>query len=792
MMNAAFRALGRAVVALVAVVVAHAAYAAGPRDPRPLRVPAVLPDVVTLPSPADVRLTGYLGNRVTANEKKRLLAVDENAILAGFRHRPGEQAWIGEHVGKFLHAATLAWANTGDPALKTKLDRVARELIKTQEPSGYLGTYTPDKRWGLYPGADWDAWVHKYDLIGLLTYHQYTGDEAALAACRKIGDLLVRTFGAPEPGKKSIVSAGTHQGMAATSVLEPMVLLYRTTGDKRYLDFAQDIVRAYDEPNGPKIVRTLLATGRVDKTANGKAYEMLSNLVGLCELARATSNKTYLQAAQNGWSDVVKNQLYLTGTASHFEHFHAPGDLPNAMSANVGETCVTVTWIQLNVQLLRLTGEAKYADEIERSAYNHLAAAQRPDGAEWCYYTSLDGTKPYSSDINCCVSSGPRAMAMLPSLAFFTRNDAGTQTPVVSLFEAGRATLSVNGRPVTLTQQTDFPRSGRSTLTLSLDRPATFALQVRAPEWGERMDVKVVGPQGFAVTTERGWATIAPRQWKNGDRVTLDINLNAHLVNGAGANANRAALIFGPLVLAYDVRRNPGLPAAAPGALALTRDADVDLRLNEQTNAAPLTFAGRVRAGRGAAAKTQVATFVPFAEAGADGGRYQVWLRAPGASLAANASLLADARESRSRPGNVEGAITDGDPGTYVVTFDNKPAREDWFAVTLGAPVVVRRVTFAHGHAFHDGGWFDAAGGGKPRVQVRRAPGGAWEPAGVLADYPDTTVTDAKGLKDGQTFTLRLAAPQSVVAVRVVGKPATGDAPAQAFASCGEIEAFAD
>ena len=97
-------------------------------------------------------------------------------MLAGYRKRPGNHPWIGEHVGKWLHAATLAWAYTGDAALRAKLDRVAAELIACQEPDGYLGTYLPEKRFGRYEGADWDVWSHKYNLIGLLTYYQYTGN----------------------------------------------------------------------------------------------------------------------------------------------------------------------------------------------------------------------------------------------------------------------------------------------------------------------------------------------------------------------------------------------------------------------------------------------------------------------------------------------------------------------------------------------------------------------------------------------------------------------------------------
>jgi len=299
------------------------------------RAPAQMSDVAEMLSPSEVRLTGYLSARVANNAKNRLLAVAEEPMLEGFRHRPGKQAWIGEHVGKWLHAATLAWAYTGDAALREKMDRVVTELLKCQEADGYLGTYTPDKRFGLYPGADWDVWVHKYNLIGLLTYYQYTGNAAALEASRKIGDLLLATFGA---GKKSIIAAGTHVGMAATSVLEPMVLLYRLTGEERYLHFARYLVSAWDEPNGPKIIRTLTTEKRVDKTANGKAYEMMSNLVGLCELTRATGERRYLAPVINAWEDIVAHHLYLTGTASQGEHFHAPHDLPNQPSANVGET----------------------------------------------------------------------------------------------------------------------------------------------------------------------------------------------------------------------------------------------------------------------------------------------------------------------------------------------------------------------------------------------------------------------------------------------------------------------
>ena len=97
-----------------------------------------------------------------------------------------------------------------------------------------------------------------------------------------------------------------------------------------------------------------------------------------------------------------------------------------------------------------------------------------------------------------------------------------------------------------------------------------------------------------------------------------------------------------------------------------------------------------------------------------------------------------------------------------MVTFNDKPRAEDWFAVTLDEPVTVSRVVFAHGQTFHDGGWFDASAG-KPRVQVKAAKDAAWETVGELKDYPATTATDAAGLKGGERFTCQFAQPMKAV-----------------------------
>lgn len=749
-------------------------------------------DVFQPLAPRADKLGGLLGDRYSRSESSRLLKVNEEELLAGFRKKPGKQAWIGEHVGKWLHAASLAYAGTGDPALREKLDRVAAALIATQGPDGYLGTYVPEKRFGLYPDADWDVWVHKYDLLGLLTYYQYTGNKAALGACRRVGDLLANTFG---PGKKSILSAGTHMGMASTSVLEPMVLLYRATADPRYLAFAKYIVWAWDEPGGPRIISTLMKEKSVRKTANAKAYEMLSNLNGLCELYRATHDLTYIEPVLIAWGDIVEHRLYITGTGSSHEHWQDEFHLPNGPGADLGETCVTVSWEQLNLQLLRLFGKAQFADQIERSVYNHLLGAQKPTADAWCYYTPLSGTKPYGSETNCCLSSGPRGVALLPTLAVMAAKDG----PVVNLFTNASATVPLAKGTVEVVQNTDFPLMDSSRVTLMINPRAgasEFTVRIRKPQWCVGIGVSVNDKPFFTKDFERvgvGSDGFLPlhRTWTAGDRISVSFTIPIVVVLGDHENDGRAAVMSGPLVLAADSEHNPNVPAL--NRLAFKADSVASLKLRRVNNASiagePVwETEGVIRSG--GETKTVPLRLVPFYAAGQKGGRYEVWIHRASSAPAIGTSLFSQADEKRSRNGNQPGSIVDDDPGTYVVTFDGTKHDEDWYEVSLGAPVEINRVVFAHGHCFHDGGWFDTSVG-KPTVLVRKEPNGPWEKIAELDGYPAAMATYTAGLTDGQMFTARFPAVK-VAAVRVTGKPACGDNDKQAFSSCGELQACLD
>ncbi|MEE2913604.1 MAG: beta-L-arabinofuranosidase domain-containing protein, partial [Pseudomonadota bacterium] len=178
---------------------------------------------------------GWLADRMMLNIEKRLLTLDLDMILDPFEHRPGQQWWAGEHAGKHLHAATLAWLYAGDDRLKARMSETAARLIATQLPNGYLGTYKDSDQFrqgdGLgWDGPVWDVWTHKYCLIGLLTYYQATRDQSAIDACRQAADLMYENY---VTKGKSLRLASAHLGMAATSLLEPMTILYQETSEPR-------------------------------------------------------------------------------------------------------------------------------------------------------------------------------------------------------------------------------------------------------------------------------------------------------------------------------------------------------------------------------------------------------------------------------------------------------------------------------------------------------------------------------------------------------------------------------
>jgi len=754
-------------------------------------------------------LRGPLAERMRINVEGRLLRIDVDACLSGFRHRDSagsfDGAWVGEHAGKFLDAACNALRYREDDRLRQIVERMARALIASQEPDGYLGTYPAARRW-----TGWDVWVHKYNLIGLLSYYELTADPAALQACRGMGDLLVRTFGAA-PGQRDIIAAGEHMGMAATAVLEPMCRLYRFTADGRYLEFCAYLVSAYEHPHGPRIVSTLLAGGGVYRVANGKAYEMLSNFNGLVDLYRLTADQMLLNAVLQAWEDIVRHQLYLTGTASAAEHFQPEGRLLTLQSSNVGEMCVTVTWLQLNWRLLRLTGQARFGHEIERTVYNHLLAAQDAGNGDISYYTSWNGIKEFTDALLCCVSSGPRGISLIPQLVWGLQGDA----LFVNLYVPGRARCESGAVPVEVECATAFPAEGRVTLTVNAPRATQFTLRLRVPEWTSRFEARV-GDHTLAGTP--GQLLDVARIWEPSSTLEIRMDVPTRVRAGSPTYPDYLLLQRGPQILALEQAVNPTVPylhrVALPDTPARPRPATRGGRAVYAVDAIAGVPAGHDRLRL----EPRAAYLVPFADlvngcvwmTSADRLRRDV----PAATAFMRTSLSVvnlglEPITTGQTPTDIAEFVTDEDPRTfctinpqdfglanYLGAPRGKRGDPVWFATMLRNPVSISRIVFRHGAVSASGGWFDTSEA-MPRIEVTRSAiptsanravpdNGAvrWETAGVLGEYPRTGASTPPPLADGQLFELRLPRPLEVYGIRVVAR-AGGD-----YASCAELSGY--
>jgi DUF1680 family protein len=563
------------------------------------------------------QFTGYLNTRFTQNLEQRLLKVDEFGLMGSYMNRPGIHPWAGEHVGKYLETATNVWKLTHNAALKKQMDRMMYELISTQLADGYLGTYTPDQYW-----TSWDVWSHKYNLHGLLTYYSATGYKPALESCKKIGDLLCRTFGKSK-GQKDIILAGEHIGMAATSVLDAMVELYKYTADKKYLDFCYYILDAWDQDNGPKVISSMLATGKVKRVGNGKAYEMLSNYVGLVKLYQITGDKKFLQAVEMAWQDVVATQLYITGTSSSHEYFQDDNYLPATSKDNMGEGCVTTTWVQLNQNLFAITGDIKYLNQLERSVYNHLLAAENPQTGCVSYYTPLMNKKPYTCYITCCQSSVPRGIALVPNFTFGNINNMPTvlfYEPAV--YKEKVLTSDRDNIDVAFKLEGNFPESGNLVLSVTGSKTASFALALRVPEWCTNYTANAGGKIYKGIPNQ---FIVIAKNWKPGEKVMISFDMPVKTIAGGKSYPNQVAFQRGPQILALDGSLN----SYNTNEFIINSNEGISIgntNLANESKLLPTNWIGKQAYSIGLMNKNEKIILVPFAEASQTEGDMRVWL----------------------------------------------------------------------------------------------------------------------------------------------------------------------
>ena len=451
-------------------------------------------------SPSTVAVKGLLGQSIALGEKGRIRVLpswNNGQLIKMFsveeRTKNTTTDWYGEHGGKWLYTAALAAQRTGDTELKALLFKTADYLVNTQEEDGYLGSYSTELRitnnGSKLHKRSWDTWALSCMIMGLLEVDRYFPNTSYRNAATRIGELLLKTFG---EGANNITNYGTRYGYSATIALEPVVELYKVTSDRRYLNFAQLIVKQVEEKEGLKLIASMLNDRDVETVADGKAYQIMWNLTGLAKLYEVTGTPDYLKAIEKAWQNIKDYHLTITGgpwggIGKHKECFNTKGYWE---PYGYIETCSTMSWIQLNKQLLHLTGDARYAQEIERSAYNALLGAQFSNGIDWSYHTFANGKKHPANFNDCCPSSGVMALEELTPLIYSKRKEGIS----LNLFSESEASIVLNNKNnVRIKQSTQYPLNGTIKLQISCSQKTNFPLYIRIPDWATGAEIKVDG-----------------------------------------------------------------------------------------------------------------------------------------------------------------------------------------------------------------------------------------------------------------------------------------------------------
>lgn len=588
--------------------------------------------LLSLP-PNHVHFTGPIDQAIRLVCARHLKVLDQRRLVDWFRDRRNPFA-AGEFWGKTMRSACPLMRYLDDAELRGRMQASIDDLLSTQDADGCISTRTRDQQ----PLSS-DLWERKYVLLGLLAWHEASGEQRALDAMVRLADHILSQVG-PPPKRRITDTGWAFAGIESSSILEPMLRLYRLTGHRRLLDFARYIVEEEGACGRGSIFAAALAgTAPKDIGGNGdpaqsiaKAYESLSCFEGLLEYHRVTGEPRWLEAATRYWRAVREREITIIGSGGgEGPHNRGPGtgEQWNDLAADQAdptprlmmETCVTVTWMKFSLNLLRLTGDPAIVDEIERSLYNALLGALRPSGDNWDYFQPLAGRRGgqvnFASDIggfplSCCTANGPMGLAILPDIAVMT----GAAGPVINLFIPGSMTVPLaSGDSVQLELATGHPVDGRVSITVTPSRPGRFAIAVRIPAWSSATRLEAAGQTVAA--TPGSYASIE-RLWSPGDRIVLDLDMRCRLL--AAPRGRFSAIVRGPLVLARDHR----LGGDGDAAVTIAADADGGVAATPEPALIAAQVCCRIPTGGGGGFPV-----IDYASAGAtwdEGSRLRVWL----------------------------------------------------------------------------------------------------------------------------------------------------------------------
>jgi len=482
--------------------------------------------------------------------------------------------WRGEFWGKMMRGACLIYHYAPDPELYNVLETTVLDMLDAQRADGRFSTYSREAQL-----QGWDIWSRKYILTAMLHFHGICKDAALKARilsamCRHI-DALIADVG-DEEGKRPITETSNFWGcMNSCTILDPVVELYTLTGKQAYLEFAQYIISTGGCSNGDLLATALENIKMPHEYPQVKAYEMMSFFEGLLSYYELTGEEKYLTAVTNFVEAVYASDITVIGCAGCTHELFDNSAVRQVLESDniMQETCVTVTWMRLLARLHLLTGEVRYMDRMEQSAYNALYGSANEhnlpgysllkniylDPLPFDSYAPLYN-RPRGQGVGghqdfafgglygCCACIASAGIAIFPLCAVLKEKAGFT----VNSFLAGVIEETTpGGQAVKLTMVSTYPAAGAWKCTLDIKSAEQFVLKLRIPEFCENVQVSV---NGAAVAAPESGYLELNRKWNTGDVIEFKAQQTLKAIPLGG----RTAFTYGALVLARDAEKEGG------------------------------------------------------------------------------------------------------------------------------------------------------------------------------------------------------------------------------------------
>jgi DUF1680 family protein len=446
----------------------------------------------------------------------------------------------GHTMGHYLSACAMMYASTGDEKLKAKADAIVVELAKCQKAigTGYLSAY-PEEQIDRVIALKrvWAPWytLHKI-YAGLIDMYVYCGNNQALEVAKGMASW---TKGRLDPLDRNAMQEmlnHTEQG----GMNEALANLYGVTGQKQWLELAERFNA--DAYNNPLILHR-------DELTGLHVNSFIPNMIGLARQYELTGDPADRHIVEFFWNCVVHGRTYCTGGTSIGEHWRSnPYCLADQLGNHTQESCCTHNMLKLTRHLFAWKGCAEYIDYYERSLINSILATQDPQTGMMMYFVTLaSGRWKYFNTPRdsfwCCTGTGMENHAKYGDSIYFHNSD----TLWVNLFIASE--LNWKDKGVTIRQETDFPESATTTLTVKAAQPTGFYLRLRVPHWASSGVTLKINSESQPVTAQPASFLSIQRIWKDGDQIEMTMPMSLWLCPMPD-DANLAAIMYGPMVLA--------------------------------------------------------------------------------------------------------------------------------------------------------------------------------------------------------------------------------------------------